>query len=333
MREVVVTGGAGFIGSHVCDRLLAAGHRVRVVDDFSTGRPENLAHVREHAHLSIVEADIATPGALDGVMAGADWVIHLAALADIVPSIEQPMDYARANVHGTFAVLDAAKRHGVERFVYAASSSCYGVPDVYPTAETAPCRPQYPYALTKYLGEQAVLHWAATYGLGAVCLRLFNVYGPRSRTNGTYGAMFGVFLAQKLAGRPLTVVGDGRQTRDFTYVTDVADAFLSAARSELRGRVLNVGTGMPTSVLRIAELLDAPIVHIPKRPGEPDCTHADTTQISDALHWRPQVGIEAGVGRMLQHIEDWRHAPVWTPEAIAGATKAWFAHLGRTDAA
>lgn len=333
MREVVVTGGAGFIGSHVCDQLLAEGHRVRVLDNFSTGRPENLAHLREHRHLSVLQADVTAPGALDEAMHGVDWVIHLAALADIVPSIEQPMDYARTNVHGTFAVLDAAHRHGVERFIYAASSSCYGIPEIFPTPETAPCRPQYPYALTKYLGEQAVLHWAATYGLSALCLRLFNVYGPRSRTNGTYGAMFGVFLAQKLAGEPLTVVGDGEQTRDFTYVTDVAGAFLAAASSSLSGEVFNVGTGSPASVLEIAKLLESPVVHIPKRPGEPDCTHADTSRIREALGWSPQVGIEQGVARMLEHIEDWRSAVVWTPESIAGATEAWFEHLGKHDAA
>jgi UDP-glucose 4-epimerase len=217
----------------------------------------------------------------------------------------------------------------VKRFVYAASSSCYGIPDAFPTRENAPARPQYPYALTKYLGEQAVMHWAQVYGLPAVALRLFNVYGPRSRTNGTYGAMFGVFLAQKLAGQPFTVVGDGTQSRDFTYVTDVADAFVRAAASDLTGIALNVGTGRPTSVNRIVDLLGGDVVHLPKRPGEPDCTHADVEHIAEKLGWRARVDIETGVKALLARIADWRHAPVWTPTSIAEATGAWFRHLGR----
>ncbi len=210
--KTVVTGGAGFIGSHLVDRLLADGHSVRVLDNFSTGRRDNLAHLAREPRLSLERVEVAAePGALGDRLAGADWVFHLAALADIVPSMERPLDYHRANVSGTVALLEAARAAGVGRFLYAASSSCYGIPDAYPTPETAPVRPQYPYALTKYLGEQCVLHWGHVYRMPVVSLRLFNVYGPRSRTSGTYGAVFGVFLAQKLAGRPFTVVGDGTQ--------------------------------------------------------------------------------------------------------------------------
>jgi UDP-glucose 4-epimerase len=263
-------------------------------------------------------------------MAGIPWVFHLAARADIVSSIRQPVDYFRANVDGTMAVLEAARTSGIERFVYVASSSCYGIPDLYPTPETAEMRPQYPYALTKRLGEELALHWAQVYGLPALSLRLFNVYGPRHRTSGAYGAMFGVFLAQKLAGKPFTVVGDGTQTRDFTYVTDVTDALVTAARSSLAGEALNVGSGGTYSVNRIAELLDGACVHIPKRPGEPDCTFADITRIGQRLNWHPRVGLQEGVARLLDHIESWRGAPVWTPESISAATADWFAHLGRT---
>jgi len=327
--KCLVTGGAGFIGSHLVDRLLADGHEVVVVDNLATGRRDNLEQHRDNARLTLQVRDVAAPGALDGVMAGVKWVFHLAALADIVPSIRQPLDYFRANVDGTMAVLEAARANGVERVIYAASSSCYGIPDSYPTPETAEIRPQYPYALTKRLGEELVLHWAQIYGLGSLSLRLFNVYGPRHRTSGTYGAMFGVFLAQKLAGKPYTVVGDGTQTRDFTYVTDVTDAFATAAASPLSGEILNVGSGGTYSVNRIVELIGGPSVHIPKRPGEPDCTFADIRAIKARLGWRPRVGLEEGITRLLEHIDLWQDAPVWTPQSIAAATADWFKYLGR----
>ena len=325
--NTVVTGGAGFIGSHLVERLLADGHSVRVLDNFSTGRPENLAHLAG-PRLFLERVDIASEPRLESRLVGTDWVFHLAALADIVPSIEHPVDYHRANVDGTVAVLEAARRAQVGRFVYAASSSCYGVPEVYPTPETAATRPQYPYALSKLLGEQCVLHWSQVYRLPAVSLRLFNVYGPRSRTSGTYGAVFGVFLAQKLKGRPYTVVGDGTQSRDFTFVADVADAFVTAAQSSVMHEVFNVGTGGPVSVNRLVELLKGEVVHVPKRPGEPDRTHADIAKIQRELGWRPKVSIEEGVRILLDNIDYWREAPVWTPESIEVATRDWFRYLG-----
>ena len=244
----IVTGGAGFIGSHLVDRLLEEGYRVRVIDDYSTGRPQNLAHLSGLEGLELVEADVADHAAILPLFEGVDRVFHLAALADIIPSIQRPLDYYRANVDGTASVLEASRLHGAGRFVYAASSSCYGIPDSYPTDEESPVRPLYPYALTKYLGEQTALHWYASYGLPVVSLRLFNVYGPRSRTSGTYGAVFGVFLAQKMAGEPFTVVGDGTQTRDFTFVTDVVESLVLAADSPVSGEVMNVGSGKPSSV-------------------------------------------------------------------------------------
>ena len=327
--RAIVTGGAGFIGSHLVDRLAADGHSVLALDNFSTGRPDTLAHLAGHARVRLERADVAEADRLLPLFDGADWVFHLAALADIVPSIERPLDYHRANVNGTAAVLEAARRSGVTRFLYAASSSCYGIPDQYPTPEEAPMRPQYPYALTKLLGEQCVLHWGRVYGLPVVSLRLFNVYGRRSRTSGTYGAVFGVFLAQKLQGRPFTVVGDGTQSRDFTFVSDVVDAFVTAAESDVAGEVFNVGTGSPVSVNRLVALLRGDVVHVPKRPGEPDRTHADVRKIGARLGWRPKVSIEEGVRILLDHIDDWRAAPVWTPESIEVATRDWFRYLGK----
>jgi len=327
--RTVVTGGAGFIGSHLVDRLLADRHEVVVFDNLSTGRWQNLAHHRDSTHLHVIEADVADHATICPAFDGVDWVFHLAALADIVPSIQRPLDYHHANVDGTISVLEAARQAGVKRFIYAASSSCYGIPDSYPTPETAPIRPQYPYALTKYLGELAALHWCKVYGLSVVSLRLFNVYGPRCRTSGTYGAVFGVFLAQKLAGKPFTVVGDGTQTRDFTFVTDVVNAFVMAAESDLVGEVMNVGSGKTYSVNRLVELLGGPVTYIPKRPGEPGCTFADIRKIRRLLEWEPKVSFEDGVRIMLEQIEYWREAPVWTPDKIAEATQDWFKYLGR----
>lgn len=328
MARAVVTGGAGFIGSHLCAQLLAAHHQVVVIDDFSTGRMENLQAALSHPNLRIEHQSILDRGIIEPFFKDIDWVFHLAGRADIVPSIERPDDYFTVNVQGTLNVLEAARRNGVKRFIYAASSSSYGIPDRYPTPETAPIRPLYPYALTKHMGEELVLHWAQMYQLPALSLRLFNVFGPHSRTTGAYGAVFGVFLAQKANGKPLTVVGDGNQTRDFTYVTDVADAFIRAADSEVSGRALNVGSGHTYSVNRLVELLHHPVVHIPKRPGEPDCTFADIQKIKTQLHWQPRVSLEQGVKRMMDQLEEWKHAPVWEPDSIARATRQWFRHLG-----
>ena len=325
--KTLVTGGAGFIGSHLCELLVAQGHEVLALDSLVSGRLQNLKTIAGQPRMRFVQADICDSAAIAPYFEGVDWVFHLAGLADIVPSIEQPAQYFQTNVTGTLHVLEAARRCGAKRLVYAASSSSYGVPDVYPTPETAPIKPLYPYALTKHMGEELVLHWARVYQMPAMSLRLFNVYGTRSRTSGAYGAVFGVFLAQKLHGQPFTVVGDGRQTRDFTYVTDVARAFLAAAESGLSGLALNVGSGDHYSVNRLVELLGGDVVHIPRRPGEPHCTFADISQIRRLLGWQAQVSLERGVQTLLNNIDAWREAPVWDQASIDRATATWFHHL------
>lgn len=325
----LVTGGCGFIGSHMVDRLLAEGHTVRVIDNCSTGRPENLAHQRGNPRLTIHHMDIRNKDEIEPIFTDVNYVFHFAALADIVPSIQKPWDYYSSNVLGTYHVVECAKNAGIKKLVYAASSSCYGIPDSYPTKETAEIGPQYPYALTKRLGEETVLHWGQVYGLPVVTLRLFNVYGTRSRTSGTYGAVFGVFLAQKLAGKAFTVVGDGSQTRDFTYVTDVADAFYTVAGSDVVQDTFNVGSGGTYSINYLCELLGGEVTYIPKRPGEPDCTFADISKIQNRLGWKAKVDFEEGVQKVLENIDYWREAPVWTPDSIDTATKDWFKYLGR----
>ena len=332
MKKILVTGGAGFIGSHLVDACRQRGYDVTVIDDLSVGRRNNLQAHENDPHLRFIQADVAEFENIRPHFKEIDWVFHLAARADIVPSIQLPFVYHRSNVDGTIAVLEAAREAGVKRFVYTASSSCYGIPEKYPTPETAAIDPEYPYALTKYLAECYVLHWEKVYKIPAVCLRFFNVYGPRARTSGTYGAVFGVFLAQKLAGKPFTVVGDGTQTRDFTYVTDAVRGLLTAADSQLSGEVFNLGSGGTYSVNSLVKILGGNPTYIPKRPGEPDCTFADITKIQNALGWEPKVPFEKGVEELLKSISQWRDAPVWTPDSIADATRDWFKYLGQEPA-
>lgn len=323
---VVVTGGAGFIGSHTVDLLIESGFRVHVVDNLSGGRERNLEQHKSNPDLVVEMRDIRDVKPDDRLFASARYVIHFAGIGDIVPSIEAPAEYMDVNVQGTVRVLEAARAAGVAKFVYAASSSCYGLASV-PTAEDHPIDAKYPYALSKWMGEQAAFHWHGVYGLPVNAIRIFNAYGTRSRTSGAYGAVFGVFLKQKLVGKPFTVVGDGNQARDFLYVTDVAAAFLAAAKTPITGRYWNLGAGKPQSVNRLVELLGGDVVYIPKRPGEPDCTWADISRITADLGWAPAVSFDEGVGRILAEIDYWREAPLWDPASIETATRSWHRYM------
>jgi UDP-glucose 4-epimerase len=327
-RQVgVVTGGAGFIGSHMVDLLIERGLAVRAIDNLAGGRRENLAQHASNPDFVLEERDVRSYEPGDPFFRGASCLFHFAGIGDIVPSIERPAEYMAANVQGTVRMLECARRAQVRKFVYAASSSCYGLAKI-PTREDHPIAPQYPYALSKYQGEQAAFHWHHVYRLPVNSIRIFNAYGTRSRTSGAYGAVFGVFLRQKLAGKPLTVVGDGTQKRDFLYVTDIARAFLAAAETKHAGRVWNLGAGNPQSINRLVELLGGEKIHIPKRPGEPDCTWADIAKITAELDWKPKVSFEEGVAKIVADIDYWKNAPLWDPESIARATKTWFEYLG-----
>lgn len=322
----VVTGGTGFIGSHMVDLLVETGFAVRVIDNMVGGRGENLAQHARGSDLVLEERDIRSYAPDDALFKGAKYVFHFAGIGDIVPSIERPLEYMSANVQGTVHMLECARHARVGKFVYAASSSCYGLAAV-PTREDHAIAPQYPYALSKYQGEQAAFHWHQIFKLPVNSVRIFNAYGTRSRTSGAYGAVFGVFLRQKLAGKPYTVVGDGTQSRDFLFVTDVAQAFLAAAESKHAGRFWNLGAGNPQSVNRLVELLGGEKIHIPRRPGEPECTWADIARITTELGWRPRVSFEEGVAKIVADIDYWSNAPLWDPESIANATKTWFEYL------
>lgn len=325
-KIAIVTGGAGFIGSHMVDLLLSRDYKVRVIDNLSGGRVSNLEHHKDNANLEFYNQDIRDLDGKSSIFTNVSYVFHFAGIGDIVPSIEKPIDYMSTNIQGTVHVLECARFSGIDKFVYAASSSCYGLAET-PTREDHPINPQYPYALSKYQGEQAVLHWHKVYGLPVNSIRIFNAYGPRVRTTGAYGAVFGVFFKQKLAGKPFTVVGDGTQTRDFLFVTDVATAFLAAAETEHIGEIYNLGAGNPQSVNRLVELIGGDVVYLPKRPGEPDCTWADISKIQIQLDWSPEVSFVDGVAKMMADIDKWQDAPLWDVESIAVATKTWFQYM------
>jgi UDP-glucose 4-epimerase len=318
--KALVTGAAGFIGSHLVDRLLAEGHVVYAVD---IGPCEDLH--RRHARsgrLWVRQEDAARYTDY----ADCEVVFHLAGRAELIPSLEDPSGYFEANVRTTMTVLEQARRMG-SRVIYAASSSCYGVNPPLPTREDAPIAPAHPYALTKHMGEELVLHYGQVYGLPVVSLRLFNVYGPRARTSGAYGAVIGTFLAQKANGARLTIVGDGTQRRDFVHVDDVVEAFLLAATAKATG-VFNIGGGYPTSINAVARLIGGRTVHVPARGGEPRSTWAHIIAADAGLKWRPTISLPEGLDRLIKDLTPWKSAPVWTPETIEKATATWATHLG-----
>ena len=324
--KVLVTGGAGFIGSNLVDKLVQKGQKVIVLDNFSTGQRSNLSR-HNKKNVKIIKVDISGNKSLDKYFKNIDYVFHLAGLADIVPSIENPSKYFKSNVVGTFNVIQAAKKAKIRKFIYAASASCYGIPNKFPIKEDAKINPMYPYAFTKWQAEELIMHWAKIYNFPAISFRFFNAYGPRSRTSGAYGAVFGIFLAQKLANKPLTVVGNGNQTRDFIHVSDLVKAIIKAALSKKIGKIYNIGGGKEIRINKIVKLIGGKKIYIPKRPGEPDRSLANISKIKQDLNWRPKIKIEEGVKDLLSNIHYWKNAPVWTPRSIKRATKVWFRFL------
>ena len=250
--NAIIIGGAGFIGSHLADSLIKKKINLKIIDNLSTGRFENIKHIKNK--VKFLKADISKVGNWQKEFKNIDYVFHLAALADIVPSIDDPESYYKSNVTGTLNVIEACKKYKVKKIIYSASSSCYGIPKKYPTKETEKIDPKFPYAVTKYLGEQLIVYWSKIYKINFISLRLFNVYGPRSRTSGTYGAMFGTFLAQKLNNKPYTMVGNGKQSRDFTYVSDVVSAIYTAAKSPIKNKIFNVGSGKSIQVKKLLNI-------------------------------------------------------------------------------
>ena len=324
--KVLITGGAGFIGSNLSEKLVKLGYKVTVIDNLSTGRLNNLKKIKNK--IKFINYDISKDSKrFRNFFKNVKWVFHLAGLADIVPSIREPKKYFKANVEGTLNVVNAARDKKVKKLIYAASASCYGIPKKFPTNEKAKIDTKYPYALTKFLGEKLVIDWFKIYKANNLSLRFFNVYGPKSRTTGAYGAVFGVFLAQKLFNKPLTIVGNGRQTRDFVHVYDLVKGLIKAAKKGKPGKIYNIGSGKETKIIHIAKLIGGKRIFIPKRPGEPERSLACIKKIKKELNWGPKISIEQGVSELLKTKNNWKNAPVWTPKKIKLATKVWFKYL------
>jgi nucleoside-diphosphate-sugar epimerase len=295
-RLVLVTGGAGFIGSHLVDALIAAGLRVRAIDNFATGRREGVNRAAE-----VVEADIRDASSIANSFEGVDTVFHVAALPRIPLSIAKPVETHMTNVVGTLNVLIAARDHKVRRFVFSGSSSVYGDQATIPLVETMTPNPLNPYALQKYVGEQYARMFHRLFGMQTITLRYFGVYGPRMPYEGSYVLAIAAFLKARRDGRPLEIYGDGEQTRDFTHVSDVVLANMLAMDCEIAdGRAINIGRGENVSVNRIAAMIGGPTVHHEGRAGDMRDTLADRTQAEQILGWRPKVSIEEGIADLLK---------------------------------
>lgn len=301
--RALVTGGAGFIGSHLVDALVARGDEVVVLDNLATGRLENLSDTAR-----FIEGDVADEAAVAAAVAGCEVVFHQAALGSVARSVERPLDTDRSNIHGTLAVLEAAHRAGARRVVLASSSSVYGGASQVPTAESAPLVPRSPYAVTKLTGEHYARVYRELHGLETVCLRYFNVFGPRQRPDSEYAAVIPLFMDALLTGRDPVVHGDGLQSRDFTFIADTVAANLCAAGAPAErcaGRVFNIARGTPATLLDLLDILATELgvtvapTHTDPRPGDVRNSHADISAARRDLGYEPGVSFREGLARTL----------------------------------
>ena len=303
----LVTGGAGFIGSHLVERLLSDGHAVRVLDDFSTGRRDNLAFVRPGMNVEIIEGDIRDGKAVAGAVTAVDGVFHEAAMVSVPRSVEQPELSCDINAHGTARVLDAARAAGVRRVVYASSAAVYGETGAEPLSEREPPRPVSPYGLDKLYTEQLGVLYQALHGLETVPLRYFNVFGPRQDPSSTYSGVISIFASRFLAGDGVTIFGDGEQTRDFVYVADVVEANVRAMVGPYAGpRPLNVGGGGATTLKALARTIadivgvEARVTYAPARSGDIRHSRADISAIAEALGFSPRWTVRSGLEALIK---------------------------------
>tara|TARA_B100000941_G_scaffold277439_1_gene240947 strand:+ start:2622 stop:3527 length:906 start_codon:yes stop_codon:yes gene_type:complete len=296
-KNSIITGGAGFVGSNLVDRLVSIGHKVIVLDNFVSGKKSNLSHHRKK-DVKIIKVDISDKN-LDKYFKKADYIFHLAALAQIIPSFKDPNKYFKNNVIGTLNVLKAAKKVKIKKLIYAASSSCYGAPKKFPTSEKDKIDLKHPYAATKFIGEELVMRYASKFKMPNISFRFFNVYGPRLNVSGQYSAVIGNFLSQTKTRKPLTVVGDGKQTRDFIHVDDLINAFIQVIKSKSVNKIYNLGSGKRTSINTIAKIFGGKKKFIPIRPGEPKNSVANIKKIKKEINWEPKISIEQGIKNLL----------------------------------
>ena len=327
--KILITGGAGFIGSHLVDFLIKKKEikKIIILDNIKDGSLKNIKIALKSPKVKFYKKDIRNYGSIKNLFKNVDQVVHLAALSDIVPSIENPIEYLNTNILGTVNILESMRLNKVKKIIYAASSSCYGIPRLIPTNEKNKISTRYPYSFSKFVGEQTIQHWSEVYKINYISLRLFNVYGTRSRTNSAYGAAIGVFLKQKLEKKPFTIVGNGKQKRDFVYVQDVCNAFYLSIKKKVKNQIFNVGSSNPKSVNDLTDILKGKKIYIPKRPGEPDITYADISKIKKFLNWSPLINFDMGIKNVLENINYWKSAPLWNKNKIKKATKNWFKYL------
>ncbi|MBI5655071.1 NAD-dependent epimerase/dehydratase family protein [Candidatus Uhrbacteria bacterium] len=297
MAKYLVTGGAGFIGSNLVDKLIEAGHEVRVLDIFVTGKRENL-----NPKAQLFELDFTDLEAIRPAFEGVDGVFHLGARPSVPYSVEHPVESTQTNIMGTLNVLMAARDAKVKRVVYSASSSAYGIQPQLPQHPDMTPNPQSPYAIQKYVGELYCKQFAKLYGLETVCLRYFNIYGPRMNDVGAYVPVFTFFLRQVRAGEPLTVFGDGEQSRDFTHVSDAVAANIAAMQSGKvgNGETLNVGAGGNTTINDIVKMFGKPAVHLEPRAGDVPRSQADISRTKELLDWEPKIHFRDGLAAWLR---------------------------------
>lgn len=296
MTISVVTGGCGFIGSHMVDLLVREGHEVRIIDDLSAGSLDNIQQHHKNHKVKFHKQDITEIEANTSIMKDADYCFHFAGIPSIRPSLEAPTPYMMTNVVGTVKMLEAARYAKIKKFVYAASSACYGEADIHPTPETAEIKLQHPYGLSKHQGEECVIHWGDVFGLPVISLRMFDVYGTRAKS-----VVLNIFLRLMAEGKPITICGDGNQTRDFVEVTDVCRAYLVAAESDVKGEIFNVGVGKGETINRLVDLLGGARTYIPPRGNEPYNHCADISKIRKILGWEPSITFEDGIANVTKN--------------------------------
>jgi len=301
--RVLVTGGAGFIGSNLVDKLISDGHEVIVFDDLSTGREENINSKAKLFRFDISKEEFFDIPIMEDIMTGVDVVFHMACLARVQPSIENPLLYHDKNVNGLVNMLEACRKYDVKRFVFSSSSSVYGDAEEVPTSENCKLNPMSPYAIHKLIGEQYCKLYSELYNIETVSLRYFNVYGDRQPTEGAYCLVMGIFAGQMLKGAPMTIRGDGEQRRDFTYVDDVVDANIKCMDYplELNGDVFNIGNGDNLSVSDIADLMGGSRVHI-EPVIEPKETLANYDKANKVLGWLPKGDLQKWIPKWKEKI-------------------------------
>ena len=297
-KIALVTGAAGFIGSNMTDFLLKKGYKVRAIDNLSVGSKKNFTHNLKNKNFKFKKIDLLKINQGETFFKKIDYVFHFAGLTEVIPSFNNPQKYIYNNFIGTIKLLEAVRKEKINKFVYAASASCYGVTSK-KVKETDLIRNEHPYALSKYLGEMATLHWQKVFGLPINSMRIFNAYGLRNKSKGAYSSVIGIFLRQRKEKKPLTIVGNGNQTRDFVNVKDVCEAFLKAATSKFSGRIYNIGTSKCLKINKVAGFISNKKTKLPQRKNEALNSNSDISRIKRELNWYPKILFKEGIKDLL----------------------------------